>query len=469
MGNCDFSVVGMAVMGQNLALNVESRGYKVAVFNRTVATMKEFLASKGAGKNLVGADTIPELVAALKKPRRIMLMVKAGAPVDEMIDQILPHLEKGDILIDGGNSYFLDTVRRGKKVEEKGVYYIGTGVSGGEEGALLGPCIIPGGDRRAYDAIREILEKIAARTDDGPCVTYIGPGGSGHYVKMVHNGIEYGDMQLIGEAYDILGRALGLKAPQIGEVFTKWKQGPLSSYLIDITADILGRADPDTGKPIVDVILDKAGQKGTGKWTSQNAFDVGVALPTITAAVESRILSAFKDERVRAAKILKGPKGKYKGDPKALVKAVHDALYGSKIASYAQGMALIGAAAKENNWPLNFAEIARIWKGGCIIRAKLLDDIKQAFKRKPALENLMVDDFFTKELARVQKGWRLTVSAAQTLGIPCLAMSVSLAYYDAYRSARLPANLTQAQRDYFGAHTYERVDKPGIFHTHWTI
>jgi len=467
MGKCRFAVVGMAVMGQNLALNVESRGYPVAVYNRTGSKTKDFVETTGKGRNLTACYTVEELVDALERPRRIMLMVKAGEPVDAMIAQILPHLEPGDILIDGGNSLFTDTERRYKEVTAKGVLYIGTGVSGGEEGALKGPSMMPGGDREAYEAIAEILEKITAQTDDGPCVTYIGPRGAGHYVKMVHNGIEYGDMQLIAESYDILRRLLGYDAPRLAEVFGKWREGVLSSYLMDITADIFTKKDEETGKYVVDLILDKAGQKGTGKWTAQSALDVGVAVPTIDGAVQSRILSAFKDERVAVGDTLRGPTPSYDGDAAELVDAVHDALYASKISSYAQGLSLLRHASREFDYDLDLAEIARIWKGGCIIRAKLLEPIKQAFRKKPDLVNLMVDDFFAGELNRTQANWRKVVAIAQSQGVPCLAMSVSLAYYDAYRSPRLPANLTQAQRDCFGAHTYQRVDREGTFHTHW--
>jgi len=467
MEKCRFAVVGMAVMGQNLALNIESRGYRCAVFNRTGSKTKDFMETTGKGKNLVPCYTIEELVDALERPRKVMLMVKAGAPVDGMIEQILPHLEKGDILIDGGNSLFTDTERRAKEINEKGILFIGTGVSGGEEGALKGPSIMPGGDREAYDAVAEILEAITAQTDDGACVAYIGPRGAGHYVKMVHNGIEYGDMQLIAEAYDILQRLLGYDAQKCGEVFAKWKEGVLSSYLMDITADIFTEKDEETGKYVVDLILDKAGQKGTGKWTAQSALDVGVAVPTIDGAVQSRILSAFKDERMAVGDTLQGPTPKYDGDEKELVDAVHDALYASKISSYAQGLALLRHASREFDYNLDLAECARIWKGGCIIRAKLLEPIKQAFIKNADLVNLMMDPFFSAELNKTQANWRKVVGIAQSQGVPCLAMSVSLAYYDAYRSPRLPANLTQAQRDYFGAHTYQRVDREGTFHTQW--
>ena len=467
MGKQEFGLVGLAVMGQNLVLNIERNGYSVAVFNRTTSRMTEFVKGPAKGKRIKGYRTIEQFVSALRRPRRIMLMVKAGDPVDANIKALVPLLEKGDMIIDGGNSFFKDTMRRGRALARKGILYIGTGVSGGEEGALKGPSIMPGGQREAYDLVEPILTKIAAQVDDGPCCTYIGPDGAGHYVKMVHNGIEYGDMQLICEAYDILQRALGYEADKLHRIFKAWKRGPLDSYLIDITTDILARKDEDTGKPLVDLILDKAGQKGTGKWTSQSALDVGVPTPTINSAVESRIISAFKEERVAASKVLTGPSVRFKGDEKAFVGAVHDALYASKICSYAQGLALMKHAGKEYGWELDFAEIPRIWKGGCIIRAKFLDDIKRAFVRDPELANLLMDEEFAARVKAAQASWRKVVITAVRMGIPCLAMSASLAYYDAYRSARVPANLIQAQRDYFGAHTYNRIDKEGTFHTEW--
>ncbi|MFH0965307.1 MAG: NADP-dependent phosphogluconate dehydrogenase [Planctomycetota bacterium] len=463
----EFGLVGLAVMGQNLALNIERNGWSLAVYNRTTARTVEFVNGSAKGKNILPATTIEELVGSLERPRRIMLMVQAGAPVDETINLLLPHLEKRDLIIDGGNSFFQDTERRNKALAERGIFYIGTGVSGGEEGALHGPSIMPGGQKEAYDLVADVFNKIAAQTEDGPCCTYIGPGGAGHYVKMVHNGIEYGDMQLICEAYDVLANVLGYKAGKLHRVFTAWKKGPMNSYLIDITADIFARKDPETKKPLVDLILDKAGQKGTGKWTSQNALDVGVPTPTINAAVESRILSAFREERVAASKVLMGPSRAFRGGEKAFVAAVHDALYASKICSYAQGMALLRHASAEYGYDLNFVEIPRIWKGGCIIRARFLDDIKQAFQRRSDLPNLLVDEQFAARVQAAQSNWRRVVSTAVQMGIPALAMSASLAYYDAYRRERLPANLIQAQRDYFGAHTYERVDKPGTFHTEW--
>ena len=467
MSKQKIGLVGLAVMGENLALNIESKGFPIAVFNRTTAKTEAFLAGKAKGKNIVGAKTIEEFVASLEKPRKILLMVKAGQPVDDMIDSIVGHLDKGDLLIDGGNSFFKDTARRGKDLSQKGILYIGTGVSGGEEGALKGPSIMPGGPRQAYQMVEDILTKIAAQVDDGPCCTYIGPGAAGHYVKMVHNGIEYGDMQLICEAYDILKTALGLEAPELSEIFAQWNKGELDSYLIEITAAVLARKDDDTGKPLVDVILDKAGQKGTGKWTSQSALDLGVPTPTINAAVVARTMSAFKDERVAAAKLLSGPTAKYTGDKDSLIQAVREALYASKITSYAQGMALLREANKEYDWSLNYGQIARIWKGGCIIRAKFLDLIKQAYQRNADLPNLLIDEFFSEAVASRQDNWRMVVKLAVESGIPVPAMSGSLAYFDSYRRERLPANLIQAQRDYFGAHTYERVDKPGSFHTEW--
>lgn len=467
MAKQQFGLIGLAVMGQNLVLNIERNGFSVAVYNRTAERTRQFVEGPAAGKNIVGTYSIEEFVAALERPRKIMIMVKAGPPVDAVIEQLRPHLDKGDLIIDGGNSFFKDTIRRAESLEAEGFLYIGTGVSGGEEGALWGPAIMPGGKKEAYELVEPIFTKIAAQTDSGPCVTYIGPGGAGHYVKMVHNGIEYGDMQLIAEAYDIMATALGMSAMEMHEVFKKWKTGPLDSYLIDITTDILKTIDPDTGKPIVDVILDKAGQKGTGKWTSQSALDLGVPTPTINAAVESRIISAFKDERTAASKILQGPSSKFDGDREEFINKLHSALYASKIASYAQGMALLRHASSEYGFGLNYREIARIWKGGCIIRARFLDLIMKAFERNADLPNLLVDSEFSRLVNDAQEDWREVVSTAQRLGVPCLAMAASLANYDAYRRERLPANLTQAQRDYFGAHTYERVDKEGVFHTDW--
>ena len=467
MANCDFGLIGMAVMGQNLALNVERNGFSVAVYNRTAARTKGFMAKQAAGKNIQAGYTLEEFVGLLERPRRIMIMVKAGPPVDAVIEQLKPLLEPGDVIIDGGNSFFKDTERRAQALEEKGILYIGSGVSGGEYGALWGPSLMPGGQREAYDLIEPIFRAIAAKVNGDPCVTYIGPRGAGHYVKMVHNGIEYGDMQLIAESYDILSRAGGLSAAELHEVFAEWNRGELQSYLIEITADIFAKIDEETGRPLVEVILDEAKQKGTGKWTSQNALDLGVPTPTINAAVVSRIISAYKDERVGASKVLSGPEIKYEGDREALIQDVRDALYAAKICSYAQGFTLLRAASHEYDYDLNLTEIARIWRGGCIIRAGFLDDVRAAFQRDPALPNLLLDPYFKEAVESRQGALRRVIQTAVGLGIPCLAFSSSLAYYDAYRTARLPANLTQAQRDYFGAHTYRRIDKEGSFHTEW--
>lgn len=464
---CQFGLIGLAVMGQNLALNIESRGYSVAVYNRTAERTREFAETRAADKRIVPTYTLEEFVQALERPRRILLMVKAGKPVDEIIQQITPLLDKGDLLIDGGNSFFMDTERRSAQLEAAGLLYIGTGVSGGEEGALKGPSIMPGGQPEAYALVEEMFRAIAAKVDGDPCVSYIGPRGAGHYVKMVHNGIEYGDMQLISEAYDILHRGLGLSAAELHDIFTEWNKGELSSYLIEITANIFSKIDPDTGKPLVEVILDEAEQKGTGKWTSQNALDVGVPIPTINSAVEGRLLSAYKAERVAASKVLRGPTPAFRGDRAAFIEDVRRALYASKVCSYAQGMALLRAASREYGYNLRLAELARIWRGGCIIRAKLLGRIREAFLRDPDLPNLLLDAEFKEAVESRQDSWRRVIQTAVEMGIPCAAMSVSLAYFDAYRSERLPANLLQAQRDYFGAHTYKRIDKPGTFHTEW--
>jgi 6-phosphogluconate dehydrogenase len=465
--SADIGLIGLAVMGQNLVLNMERNGYTVAVYNRTTETMKDFVAAH-QGKRLVGCETLAGFVAALRRPRKIMMMVKAGAPVDAVIDQVLPLLEPGDLLIDGGNSFFPDTERRAKALEVQGFRFIGTGVSGGEEGALWGPAIMPGGLPEAYELVKGIFEAISAKVDGEPCVTYIGPRGAGHYVKMVHNGIEYGDMQLIAESYDILWRSLGLTSAELHSIFSEWNRGGLESYLIEITADIFARLDDLTGKPLVDLILDEAQQKGTGKWTSQSALDIGVPIPTINAAVESRIISAYKTERVSASKVLSGPTTRYLGGRDELVSAVRDALYAAKICSYAQGMALLRAASHENGYSLNYGEIAKIWRGGCIIRARFLNRIREAYQRNMDLPNLLLDPDFRDEVQRRQAALRFVVATAISQGIPCLAFSSALAYYDAYRAERLPANLTQAQRDYFGAHTYRRVDRDGVFHTQWT-
>jgi 6-phosphogluconate dehydrogenase len=464
----DMGLIGLAVMGQNLVLNMERNGFGVAVYNRTGAKTTEFVEGPAAHKNITPTYEIKDLVAALKKPRQIMIMVQAGPAVDAVIGQLRPYLAAGDLIIDGGNSFFPDTERRSRELEADGIRYLGVGVSGGEEGALWGPSIMPGGQREAYALIEPIYQVIAAKVDGEPCVTYIGPRGSGHYVKMVHNGIEYGDMQLIAEAYDVLHRGLGLAAKDLHEVFTHWNKGVLSSFLIEITADIFTKIDDETGKPLVEMILDSAGQKGTGRWTSQNALDLGVAIPTITAAVDGRILSAYKAEREVASNALTGPTGRYAGDRDALIEAIGDALYASKICSYAQGFALLRTASHEYDYDLSYGEIARIWRGGCIIRAKFLNDVTAAFTAQPDLPNLLLAPFFRDAVDSRQSAWRHVVRTAIELGIPTPAMSASLAYFDAYRSARLPANLIQAQRDYFGAHTYKRIDREGVFHTEWT-
>jgi 6-phosphogluconate dehydrogenase len=463
----DIGLVGLAVMGQNLVLNMSSRGYTVAAYNRTAGKTRELAQGAAAGRKLLAAYSLQELVGALKAPRRIMLMVKAGPPVDEMIDALAPLLEKGDILIDGGNSFFLDTIRRGRALAAKGLQFIGAGISGGEEGALRGPSIMPGGPRAAYEAVEPIFKAIAARVDGQPCCAYIGADGAGHYVKMVHNGIEYGDMQLIAEAYLLL-RALGLSHREMQQAFAEWNRGELDSYLIQITADILGRTDPQSGKPMVETILDRAAQKGTGKWTIQSALDLGVPAPTIAEAVFARAISALKEERVRAASLLSGPQQALRGDRSALVESIRQALYASKICSYAQGFALLRAAALEHGWKLNAGEIAMIWRGGCIIRARFLGKIKEAFDRDPQLGNLLLDPYFSGILQSGQARWRQVVGAAVQTGVPIPAFGSAISYYDSYRSELLGANLIQAQRDYFGAHTYERVDRPGSFHTEWT-
>ncbi len=465
-----FGLIGLGVMGQNFILNVERNGFGVAVYNRTAETTKKYVEGAATGKNIKPAYTLEEFVGALERPRRIMLLVKAGAPVDATIQQLIPLLNKKDLIIDGGNSYFLDTERRTGELEAKGFNFLGMGVSGGEEGALWGPSLMPGGSVDAYKEIEPIMNAVAAKAEeDGePCVTYIGPGGSGHYVKMVHNGIEYGDMQLIAEAYDILKRTLNLSAQEFHDIFTEWNKAELSSFLIEITAKVFKKIDEETGKPLVDVILDKAGQKGTGRWMSTNALDLGTAIPTITAAVDGRILSAQKDERMSAANILSGPANKFKSEsPQKLIDAVRDALYASKICSYAQGMSLLKKASDEYKYNLDLGAIAKIWRAGCIIRARLLSDITNAYDRNKNLPNLLVDEEFQKAVNSRQEAWRFVIQLATGSGVPMPSMSVSLAYYDAYRSERLPANLIQAQRDLFGAHTFERIDKPGIFHADW--
>jgi len=462
-------IVGLGVMGHNLALNMERNGFPVAGYDLDAAKTKAFLEGPGAGKNIIGVDSPAALMAALEKPRRVLMMVPAGTPVDSAIAHLKPHLEPGDILMDGGNSFFLDTERRNKALEAEGFNFIGTGVSGGEEGALWGPAIMPGGQREAWEATAPIFRAIAAKAEDGqPCVEYMGPRGAGHFVKMVHNGIEYGDMQLIAEIYDLLHRGLGLSAQELGAVFAVWNAGELKSYLIEITADIFSKMDGETGRPLVDFILDEAQQKGMGKWASQNALDVGAPIPTINAAVESRILSSLKSQRVVASKIISGPKPEYKGDRQQLIDAARDALYASKITSYAQGLGLLKIASDEYKYDLHLSEIVKIWRAGCIIRADLLGDIMSAYQRDPALVNLLLDESFRIAVESRQEAWRFVVQNAVGMGIPALALSASLAYFDAYRSERLPANLTQAQRDYFGAHTYRRIDREGTFHTEWT-
>jgi len=472
----DIAVIGLAVMGQNLILNMNDHGFTVVAYNRTTSKVDEFLANEAKGTKIIGAHSIPEMMSKLKRPRRIMLMVKAGKPVDEFIETLLPHLEAGDIVIDGGNSLFGDTDRRVKYLESKGFQYIGTGVSGGEEAARRGPSIMPGGSPSAWPAVKPIFQGISAKVEGGaPCCDWVGEGGAGHYVKMVHNGIEYGDMQLICEAYNIMKHGLGMSADEMHEVLKEWNTGDLDSYLIEISRDILAKKDED-GSPLVDKILDTAGQKGTGKWTVINSQDLGIPITLMAEAVYSRCVSALKDERVKAAKKLKGPRPfltSIAANPerkKQFIADIRDALYASKIVSYAQGYMLMRAAAAEYKWNLNYGGIALMWRGGCIIRSRFLGKIKEAFDKNPKLTNLMLDDYFRSEIKRCQKGWRKIVSIAALRGIPVPAFSTALAFYDQYRAAVLPANLLQAQRDYFGAHTYERVDKPRgqFFHTNWT-
>ncbi|MGO4898700.1 NADP-dependent phosphogluconate dehydrogenase [Bacillus sp. GM2] len=467
MAKQQIGVVGLAVMGKNLALNIESRGFSVSVYNRSSEKTEEFL-KEAEGKNVVGTYSIEEFVESLEKPRKILLMVKAGTPTDATIQSLLPHLEKGDILIDGGNTYYKDTQRRNRELAESGIHFIGTGVSGGEEGALKGPSIMPGGQKEAHELVKPILEAISAKVDGEPCTTYIGPDGAGHYVKMVHNGIEYGDMQLISESYFILKHIVGLSSDELHEVFSEWNKGELDSYLIEITADIFTKKDEETGKPLVDVILDKAGQKGTGKWTSQSALDLGVPLPIITESVFARFISSMKEERVKASKLLAGPEAKPAAENKEeLIEAVRKALFMSKICSYAQGFAQMKAASEEYGWDLKYGDIAMIFREGCIIRAAFLQKIKEAYDRDPELDNLLLDPYFKNIVESYQGALRKTISLAVEQGIPVPCFSSALAYFDSYRTATLPANLIQAQRDYFGAHTYERTDKEGIFHTEW--
>jgi 6-phosphogluconate dehydrogenase len=472
----DIALIGLAVMGQNIILNMNDHGFTVVAFNRTVEKVDHFLANEAKGTKIIGAHSLPEMVSLLKKPRRVMMLVKAGAAVDEFIEHLLPLLEPGDIIIDGGNSLFTDTERRVKYVESKGLLYIGTGVSGGEEGARHGPSIMPGGSPAAWPHVKNIFQSIAAKVDGAPCCDWVGENGAGHYVKMVHNGIEYGDMQLIGEAYNILKNGLGLGAPELHDIFAGWNTGELDSYLIEITRDIFAFKDTD-GTPLLDKILDTAGQKGTGKWTIQNSADLGIPITLIAEAVYCRCVSALKDERVKAAKKLKGPRpaltsiAANPAKKKKFIAEIRDALYASKIVSYAQGYMLMRAAAAEYKWNLNYGGIALMWRGGCIIRSRFLGKIKEAYDNNPKLVNLLLDDYFRGEIKRCQKGWRNTVSTAAKRGIPVPAFSTALAFYDQYRSAVLPANLLQAQRDYFGAHTYQRIDDlPGAapHHTNWT-
>lgn len=466
-----FGVIGLAVMGENLALNVESRGFPVAVYNRTAAKTEAFMAKRAVGKDVVPAYSIEEFVKTLERPRKILVMVKAGKPVDGVIEQLKPLLDEGDMIIDGGNSLYNDTERRTNDLEATGLGFVGMGVSGGEEGALNGPSLMPGGTEAAYRELEPILLKIAAQVDDGACVTYVGPRGAGHYVKMVHNGIEYGDMQLIAEAYDLMKNGLGLTSGQLHEVFTEWNTtDELNSFLIEITADIFTNRDRETDTPLVDLILDAAGQKGTGRWTVVSSLELGVPIPTIYAAVNARVMSAYKEQRVAAAKDLTGPTAKFEGDTQAFINKVRDALYCSKMCSYAQGMALLSKASTEFNYNLDLAETARIWKGGCIIRAGFLDKIKTAFKDNPRLANLLLAPEFKQTILDRQDAWREVLATSNSLGIPVPAFSASLDYFDSYRRDRLPQNLTQAQRDYFGAHTYERIDKPRgeFFHTEWS-
>jgi len=467
---CDIGVIGLAVMGENLVLNMESRGFHVAVFNRTTSVVDAFVAGRAKGKNIVGCHTIEELVQQLSVPRKVMTMVKAGTPVDQLIAQLLPLLSPGDVIIDGGNTHYADTQRRTREVEARGLLYVGTGVSGGEEGALLGPSMMPGGSQKAWPLVQPIFQAISAKVGpnhDIPCCDWVGPDGAGHYVKMVHNGIEYGDMQLICESYALLKHALGLTNEELYDVFDQWNQGELDSYLIEITRDIFSVRDPETGASLVDVILDTAGNKGTGKWMSQLALDLGVPTTLITEAVYARFLSSFKQARVRASKVLTGPSGKYQGDRQQFIEAVRHALYASKICSYAQGFFQLQAAAKENNWPLDFGNIALLWRGGCIIRARFLERIKEAFQAEPQLENLLLAPYFRDAVEKAQPAWRQVVKVAVDCGIPAPGFMAALSYFDGYRRAVLPANLLQAQRDYFGAHTYQRTDREGTFHTDW--
>lgn len=469
MKKADIGLIGLAVMGENLVLNMESKGFTVAVYNRSVDKVDKFIAGRGAGKNFIGCHSIAEMCQNLERPRKVMMLVKAGQPVDDFIEQIIPHLEAGDIIIDGGNSHFPDTIRRTKYVESKGLLFIGTGVSGGEEGALLGPSMMPGGSPAAWPAVKTIFQAVAAKVGNEPCCDWVGENGAGHFVKMVHNGIEYGDMQIICEAYQIMKELLGMSAGEMHDTFAEWNKGDLDSYLIEITRDILGFRD-ENGDPLVEKILDTAGQKGTGKWTGVAALDLGIPLTLIGESVFARCLSAQKDLRIKASKVLHGPDKKFTGDRKQFLSDLKDALFGAKIISYAQGYDLMGEAAKEYKWNLNNGGIALMWRGGCIIRSVFLGKIKEAFDKNPELEHLLLDQFFTETIEKAQAGWRRVVATSFSNGIPIPCLATALTYFDGFRSERLPANLLQAQRDYFGAHTYERLDKPRgeFFHTNWT-
>lgn len=468
MRKCDLGLIGLAVMGENLALNMEKHGYSVAVYNRTVEKVDRFLEGRARERNVAGTHTMEDLVESLDRPRRIMLMVRAGPAVDDSINGLLPLLDPGDLIIDGGNSFFKDTIRRSRYLAEKSILYIGTGISGGEEGALKGPAIMPGGQPEAYSLVQSLFTRMAAQVDDVPCCSYIGPNGAGHYVKMAHNGIEYGNMQLISEVYDLMRNALGMNAEELHHTFSRWNQGKLNSYLIKITADIFSQID-STGNPLVEMILDKAAEKGTGKWASQSALDLGVPIPTIAEAVFARYISAIKNERLHAAKVIRGPARRYQGSKSDLLEGLEEALYAAKICSYAQGFTLMKEAGKEYGWDLNLGEISMIWRGGCIIRAKFLREINQAFTRNPNLTNLLLDPYFKDAVQRAQDKWRRVVTRAIDLGISVPALSSALMYFDSYRGARLPANLIQAQRDYFGAHAYRRIDRKGTFHTEWML
>jgi 6-phosphogluconate dehydrogenase len=465
-----FGIIGLGVMGVNLALNIEEHGHGIAVWNLEPERVDSFI-HNNPSRQVIGAKSIQEFCRSLERPRRILMMIKAGEPVDQVLQKIIPYLAPGDMLIDGGDSYFKDTIRREAATSERMVKFFGMGVSGGEEGARRGPALMPGGDRQTYQHLEPLLQSIAAKSDSGPCVCYIGPDGAGHFVKMVHNGIEYGDMELIAEAYDVLSRALNLGPQELADIFAEWNRGPLESFLIEITADIFRVADPETGKPLINVILDKAGQKGPGKWTAQAALELGMPVPTIAAAIDARLISGMKEERLIATRLLKSSVARsYSGERRELIQAVHDALYAGKVCCYAQGMSLIRAASMEWQWDVNLRELARIWKGGCIIRARFLDSIMRAYERQPELPNLLLDSEFMGSLRRSEAGWRQAVASATEMGLPVPAFSASLAYFDSYRSEHLPQSLTQAQRDYFGAHGYQRVDRPGagFVHTDWT-